>query len=58
MKDSISKPTQVEQTPAEGLNETCMMDFKLEYSKCCIWGEFFRAEVKMNQQGDMTFIWF
>lgn len=31
VKDSILKPTEVEQTPAKGLGETLMMDFKTEY---------------------------
>lgn len=58
MKDSILKPTDVAQMSTEGLKETFTMDFKIEYFKSCVWGEFLRAEVKMNQQGDMTFIWF
>lgn len=58
VKDSILKPTDVAQMSTEGLKETFTMDFKIEYFKSCVWGEFLRAEVKMNQQGDMTFIWF
>ena len=31
VKDSILKPTEEEPTPAKGLGETFMMDFKTEY---------------------------